>query len=438
MAKHFSTPIDLGQLEIRNAAAHNLAAAPASPVLGQFYYDTSTSPGFLYWWDGTTWQSAKGGAVSYGTPGSSAVGDAAAAGSASTAARSDHVHGREAFGAPASSAVGDTTANGTATTVARSDHKHAREAFGAVSAQTAFGASSANGTATTLAHSDHTHGTPTHDAAAHSTIAISALAAAAADVSLGGNKVTNLGTPTASTDAVTKAYADALAQGLSVKAPVRVATTANGTLATAYANGQTVDGVTLATGDRILVKNQTTASENGVYIVAASGAPARATDADASGELQLGTMTYVTSGTANGGQQWVISAVGATPWVPGSTTTTWVMYFAATATQAGAGLTATGNVLAVGAGTGITVAADTVAVDTSVVARHVSATVGDGATTLFTITHNLGNKYPAVTAWNISSGESEEVSVGAVDTNSLTVGFAVAPATNSYLVSVVG
>jgi hypothetical protein len=96
------------------------------------------------------------------------------------------------------------------------------------------------------------------------------------------------------------------------------------------------------------------------------------------------------------------------------------------------------NVLAVGAGTGITVAADTVAVDTSVVARHVSATVGDGASTNFTITHNLGNKYPAVMAWNISTGEAEDVGITAVDTNSLTVGFAVAPATNSYLVSLVG
>jgi hypothetical protein len=92
----------------------------------------------------------------------SAVGDAAAAGTNALAARADHKHAREAFGSGAStvSAVGDSAADGSNTTLARSDHRHGREGFGAVTAQTSFGASSANGTATTEARSDHTHGTP--------------------------------------------------------------------------------------------------------------------------------------------------------------------------------------------------------------------------------------------------------------------------------------
>lgn len=82
------------------------------------------------------------------------------------------------------------------------------------------------------------------------------------------------------------------------KTAVRIATTANGTLATAYANGQTVDGVVLATGDRILLKNQTTGSENGIYTVNASGAPTRSTDSN-TGALMLGAAVAIEEGTTN-------------------------------------------------------------------------------------------------------------------------------------------
>lgn len=83
--------------------------------------------------------------------------------------------------------------------------------------------------------------------------------------------------------------------------PVRVATTANGTISTAFANGQTVDGVTLVTGDRILLKNQTTATQNGIYIVNASGSPTRATDFDTGAATLLGgVLVPVTAGTQNG------------------------------------------------------------------------------------------------------------------------------------------
>jgi hypothetical protein len=105
------------------------------------------------------------------------------------------------------------------------------------------------------------------------------------------------------------------------KEPVRVATTANGTLASAFENGDSVDGVTLATGDRILLKNQSSASENGIYTVNASGAPTRASDADGGAEL-LGAAVAVTEGTANADTVWLCTAnatisVGSTslPWV---------------------------------------------------------------------------------------------------------------------------
>lgn len=86
-------------------------------------------------------------------------------------------------------------------------------------------------------------------------------------------------------------------------ASVRVATTANGSLSTAFANGQTVDGVVLQTGDRILIKNQTTSSQNGVYVVQASGSPSRAADFNSSSEILRGTV-FVSDGSSNGGTWW--------------------------------------------------------------------------------------------------------------------------------------
>lgn len=95
------------------------------------------------------------------------------------------------------------------------------------------------------------------------------------------------------------------------KDPVRAATTGNGTLATSFAAGSVMDGLTLAAGDRILIKNQTTASENGIYVVQASGAPVRASDFNTSGpQVQNGVFVPVQFGTANGGNQFILTANG--------------------------------------------------------------------------------------------------------------------------------
>ena len=111
---------------------------------------------------------------------------------------------------------------------------------------------------------------------------------------------------------VTKAFAflddvTAAANGFDVKQSCRVATTANVNLSTDLENGDTIDGVTLATGDRVLVKNQSTASQNGIYVASASGAASRATDADSSSEITAGLYTFVTEGTANADTMWVLT-----------------------------------------------------------------------------------------------------------------------------------
>lgn len=127
------------------------------------------------------------------------------------------------------------------------------------------------------------------------------------DQSLGNNKLTNLAEPTNAQDAATKSYVDSSLEGLKPKEAVRVATDAAGTLATSFENGDTVDGVTLSTGDRILIKNQAAPEENGIYEVAATGAPTRASDFDSLSPIDEvnGAYVAVQEGTANEGKVFV-------------------------------------------------------------------------------------------------------------------------------------
>jgi len=159
-----------------------------------------------------------------------------------------------------------------------------------------------------------------------------------ADVSLNSRKLTNLAEPTAAQDAATKAYVDATRQGLDVKDSVRAATTGTITLS----GTQTIDGVAVVAGNRVLVKNQSTASANGIYVVAA-GAWSRASDFDTSAKVTSGAFTFVEEGTANADSGWILTTDGAI--TLGTTARSFSQFSGAGQITAGGGLTKTGNTI---------------------------------------------------------------------------------------------
>ena len=179
------------------------------------------------------------------------------------------------------------------------------------------------------------------------------------DIDVNTSKIVNVTDPTANQDAATKAYVDSVANGLDVKDSVKVATAAAlaavtynngaGTL-TADANGAlTVDGVTMAVNDRILVKDQASAVQNGIYKVTATGGASavfvltRTPDADTAAELTGGTFFFAEEGTANADNGYVATHNG-TPTF-GSTNITFAQFSGAGQISAGDALTKTGNTL---------------------------------------------------------------------------------------------
>ena len=184
-----------------------------------------------------------------------------------------------------------------------------------------------------------------------------------------------VGEPTQAGDVVTKQYLDGVSQGLDIKESVRAATTAAGTLASDFENGDTLDGVTLATGDRILIKDQADGSENGIYVVAASGAPARASDFDSDADVTAGAFCFVTEGTTNGDNGFVLTTNDDI--TLDTTSLTFTQFTGVGQINAGDGMTKTGNTLnVVGTTDRIDVSADAVDISANYVGQTSITTLG--------------------------------------------------------------
>jgi len=395
----FYGAVDLSKNELRNAVVQNLGSAPAG-VKGQLYMDSVLNN--LYFYDGTAWVSTRSaGAL---TPASSVT----------------------------TSAVGDAATVGSSTNYARQDHLHGREAFGAVTSELTFNVSGANGTAATLARSDHTHGNPPHDIGAHTSIPINTLGAPTGTLPMGNFTISNLGTPVLAGDATRKDYVDNLVQGLDAKASVRATTSGSiGTLAGGAPN--TLDGVTLAANDRVLVKDQTTPAQNGIYTITtlgtgANGSWARATDMDTWAEVPS-AYVWVESGTTWADSGWVCTSdPGGTL---GTTAITWTQFNGAGAITAGAGLTKTGSSIDVVTGdTSLIVNADEMHVNTAVIATVASlasyakkfAAALTGTASPETVTHNLNTRDISLTVYNGSTPYTAvEVDWDAATVNTATV-----------------
>lgn len=235
-------------------------------------------------------------------------------------------------------------------------------------------------------------------------------------LNLNGQRITNQGDPVNAQDSATKNYVDALVAGLKWKDAVRAAASSNISLT----GLQTIDGVTLVAGDRVAVMNNTTGSQNGIY-VAASGAWTRSTDADANSEL-LGMTFFVSEGTVSGNKTFNMTTDG--PITLGTT----ALVFA----QVGA-------VVTYNAGTGITIGGNVIAIDTTVVARKAGPVlIGNGSLTSITVTHNLGTKAVSVGLRKVSTDEHFIPDTTSSTVNAITLSFGTAPAANEFEVIVIG
>ena len=215
------------------------------------------------------------------------------------------------------------------------------------------------------------------------------MTAPSAAVSFNSQKITNLADPTADADAANKGYVDGVAQGLDVKDSVVATTTANGTLSTAFANGQSIDGVTLQTGDRILIKNQTTASQNGIYNVNASGAPSRTTDMG-TGSNAAGAFVFVEQGTVNAENGFTCTSDTGSA-VVGTNNLTFAQFSGAGQIIAGNGIAKSGNELSADLKTngGLVIESAKIAVKLDASSITGTLAIGDGGTGATTATAAL-------------------------------------------------
>lgn len=252
---------------------------------------------------------------------------------------------------------------------------------------------------------------------------------------LSASRILNLPNATTNQEPATLGQVLAAVEGISWKSSVRVASTANINLASP---GATIDGITMATGDRFLAKDQSTASQNGIYIWnGASTTATRALDANTFRELE-GAVVKVEEGSTNNNTQWRQTAVNGTI---DSSSVTWVSDAAsvAPASETVAGIAELATQAEVDAGTDTTRIVTPAGLSAwSGRIRKASASVGDGSGTSFAVTHNFNTTDVVVNTFLISTGEEINCEVTRNSVNQVTVEFSAAPTSSSIRVVVIG
>ena len=479
MARKFLTPIDLSKLEIQNVALQNVASFPSSPVAGQIVFRTDLKKFYVFTGDsglGTNgWVAGDGADIPDSTITSAKIAD-------NTIVNAD---------IKSDAAIAYTKLNLTGSIVNADVKSDAAIAYTKLNLTGSIvNADVASNAAIAYSKLNLTGSIVDADIKSDANITISKLnttqfdtqvrtsrldqmAAPTADVSLNNRKITGLADPTSDTDAANKRYVDGAVQGLSWKTAVRVSSTTDIDL---DSPGAEIDGVTMSSGDRVLLLGQASAFENGIYVWSgASASLTRAADANSAAELK-GAAVFVMEGT-RADQAYTMVTDGAI--TVDTTELTWTQFTGLGQILAGNGLTKTGNQIdVVGTADRITVASDAIDIASTYAGQSSITTLGTittgtwsataiavnkggtgatsaadaranlGATTKYSanvggstsiaVTHNLGTKDVVVTVRENATDAVVECDITMTDTNTVTLGFAVAPSAGAYRVVIVG
>lgn len=230
-------------------------------------------------------------------------------------------------------------------------------------------------------------------------------------VDVSTKRITNLAEPIQATDAATKYYVDAARSGLDVKASVKAATTTTITLA----GTQVIDGVSLAEGDRVLVKDQTNKAQNGIYIVQAS-TWTRAPDADntPSGEVTSGMFTFIEQGTINNDSGFVLTTPD--PITLGTTELDFTLFSSSGTLIAGNGLSKVGNTLEVNvaAAGGIEIVSDNLQLKSSLAGNGLTYT--NGVLDVAGTTNRISVTADAIDIASTYAGQTSIITLGTITT----------------------